>query len=138
MSSSDDDLETVRLVARIVGSYVAKNRLLHQDLPGFIETVHWTVIGLRMNGAAAVPAETPKPAIPIKRSITDEFIVCLEDGMRFKSLKRHLKSAYGLAPEQYRLKWGLPHDYPMVAPNYAAHRSRLAKQIGLGRKRRGA
>lgn len=76
-----------------------------------------------------------KPAVSIKKSVTDDFIVCLEDGLKFKSLKRHLRSAYKMTPEEYRAKWGLPHDYPMVAPHYAAHRSRLAKQIGLGRKR---
>jgi predicted transcriptional regulator len=79
--------------------------------------------------------DAPKPAVPIKRSVTDAFIVCLDDGLKFKSLKRHLRTSYDMTPEQYRAKWGLPHDYPMVAPDYAEHRSRLAKSIGLGRKR---
>ena len=131
-----DDLTVVQLVARVVSSYVANNRMVHQDLPGFIESVHQTVVSFGRNGAIVPVGEPPKPAIAIKRSVTSEYIICLEDGIRFKSLKRHLRSCYDMTPEQYRMKWGLPHDYPMVAPNYAAHRSRLAKQIGLGRKRR--
>ncbi len=88
------------------------------------------------NGAAAAPSETLKPAVPVKRSITPEYIVCLEDGKKFKSLKRHLRTQFDMTPERYREKWGLPPDYPMVAPNYAAARSQLAKQMGLGQQRR--
>jgi predicted transcriptional regulator len=121
------------MVARVVAAYVANNRMIAQDLPALIESVHSTILSLQ-NGATAVQ-EAAKPAISIRRSVTDDHIVCLEDGLKFKSLKRHLRSSYGLTPEQYRVKWGLPHDYPMVAPNYAARRSTLAKQIGLGRKR---
>jgi predicted transcriptional regulator len=128
-----EPLDGVQIVARLVAAYVSNNRMLAQDLPVFIETVHRTIATLG-NGTELV-AEAPKPAISIKRSVTDDHIVCLEDGLKFKSLKRHLRSSYGLTPEQYRVKWGLPHDYPMVAPNYAARRSTLAKQIGLGRKR---
>lgn len=128
-----EPLDAVQSVARVVAAYVSNNRMLAQDLPVFIETVHRTIATLG-NGAEYV-VEAPKPAISIKRSVTDDHIVCLEDGLKFKSLKRHLRSSYGLTPEQYRVKWGLPHDYPMVAPNYAARRSTLAKQIGLGRKR---
>ena len=125
--------DPVQIVARLVAAYVSNNRMLAQDLPAFIETVHRTIATLG-NGAEFVD-EVLKPAISIRRSVTDDHIVCLEDGLKFKSLKRHLRSSYGLTPEQYRVKWGLPHDYPMVAPNYAARRSTLAKQIGLGRKR---
>ena len=125
--------DTVQIVARVVAAYVANNRMIAQDLPTFIETVHRAIQSLG-NGAATVH-EAAKPAVPVKRSVTDDYIVCLEDGLKFKSLKRHLRSSYELTPEQYRVKWSLPHDYPMVAPNYAARRSTLAKQIGLGRKR---
>jgi predicted transcriptional regulator len=105
-----------------------------QDLPALIQSVHSSVSALR-NGGEPTGGEPLKPAVPIKRSVQSDFIVCLEDGLKFKSLKRHLRSAYGMTPEQYRTRWGLPHDYPMVAPNYAEHRSKLAKAIGLGRKR---
>ena len=128
------ELVVVEIVARVVASYVANNRLSPQELGPLILAVHETVAQLS-NGAMVAPNDPPKPAVPIRRSVTDEFIVCLEDGIRFKSLKRHLRSAYGMTPEQYRLRWGLPHEYPMVAPAYAARRSQLAKQIGLGRKR---
>lgn len=128
------ELIVVEIVARVVASYVANNRLSPQDLGPLILAVHETVVQLS-DGAVAAPNDPPKPAVPIRRSVTEEFIVCLEDGIRFKSLKRHLRSAYGMTPEQYRLRWGLPHEYPMVAPAYAARRSQLAKQIGLGRKR---
>lgn len=126
--------DAVQIVARVVAAYVANNRMIPQDLPGLIQSVHQTVLTLK-NGGSDGAAEALKPAVPIKRSVTDEHIVCLEDGLKFKSLKRHLRTSYGLTPEQYRAKWGLPHDYPMVAPKYAEHRSRLAKAIGLGRKR---
>ncbi|MEQ1867991.1 MAG: MucR family transcriptional regulator [Micropepsaceae bacterium] len=128
-----DTADTVQIAARVVAAYVSNNRILAEDLPGFVETVHRTIIGLG-NGPQAV-VEAAKPAVSIRRSVTGDHIVCLEDGLKFKSLKRHLWSSYGLTPEQYRVKWGLPHDYPMVAPNYAARRSALAKQIGRGRKR---
>ncbi|MFM9862739.1 MAG: MucR family transcriptional regulator [Micropepsaceae bacterium] len=125
--------DTVQIVARVVAAYVANNRMIAQDLPAFIETIHRAILSLG-SGAAAVH-EAAKPAVSVRRSVTDDYIVCLEDGLKFKSLKRHLRSSYELTPEQYRVKWGLPHDYPMVAPSYAARRSTLAKQIGLGRKR---
>ena len=131
MTSGDGS--AVQIVARVVAAYVANNRLGPQDLTQLILSVHETVAALA-NGRET-NAEAPKPAIAVKRSVTDDFIVCLEDGLKFKSLKRHLRTSYGLSPEQYRAKWGLPHDYPMVAPKYAEHRSRLAKAIGLGRKR---
>src|SRR5262245_58839461 len=129
-----NDFSPIDHVARVVTAYVSNNRMLPQDLPALIEAVHQAVQGLR-NGAEHANGEPPKPAVPIKRSVQGDFIICLEDGLKFKSLKRHLRSAYSMTPEQYRARWGLPHDYPMVAPNYAAHRSKLAKAIGLGRKR---
>ncbi len=128
-----EDADTVQIVARVVAAYVANNRMMAQELPIFIETMHRTIVSL--GHGTIVVHEALKPAVSVKRSVTDDHIVCLEDGLKFKSLKRHLRSSYGLTPEQYRVKWGLPHDYPMVAPNYAARRSTLAKQIGLGRKR---
>ena len=127
---------SVELTATIVSAYVGNNATPASDLPGLIAQVHAAL--LRVSGAA--PSETPleplKPAVPLKKSVTSEYIVCLEDGKKFKSLKRHLRTQYNMTPEQYREKWNLPPDYPMVAPNYAAARSRLAKQMGLGQQRR--
>jgi predicted transcriptional regulator len=105
------------------------------DIPLLIAQVHGALSRVS-NGVADGAAEAPKPAISLKRSVTPEFIVCLEDGKKFKSLKRHLRTQYNMTPEQYREKWSLPPDYPMVAPNYAAARSELAKQMGLGQQRR--
>jgi predicted transcriptional regulator len=127
----------VDLAARIVGAYVSNNRIMSQDVGPLVLAVHQTLVTLKNGGDNPGSGEALKPAVPIKRSIQGDFIVCLEDGLKFKSLKRHLRSAYGLTPEEYRARWGLPHDYPMVAPNYAEHRSKLAKAIGLGRKRSG-
>lgn len=129
-----DDLKTVDLIAQIVSAYVRNNRVSAQDVSEFIRSVHQALISLNA-GRAEFSAEAPRPAVPIKKSVNDEQIVCLEDGLRFKSLKRHLHSEHGMTPEEYRARWNLPHDYPMVAPKYAAHRSQLAKAIGLGRKR---
>lgn len=127
-----DKERLVEATARIVTSYVSNNRMVPGDLPALIGAVHQTVTS--MNGGMMVEArEAQKPVVSVKRSVTDEYIVCLEDGKKFKSLKRHLRTAYKMTPEQYRAKWGLPPDYPMVAPNYAAQRSKLAKAIGLGR-----
>lgn len=128
-----NETSPVDVAARIVAAYASNNRLMPQDLAGLVQSVHATLVALR--GGVAEGGEPPKPAVSIKKSVTDDYIVCLEDGLKFKSLKRHLRSAYKMTPEDYRAKWGLAHDYPMVAPNYAAHRSKLAKQIGLGRKR---
>ena len=125
----------IELAADIVSAYVSKNSVTVGDLPNLINDVHAALMRVS-NGAAEVPAEAPKPAIPIKKSITPEYILCLEDGKKFKSLKRHLRTQYDMTPEQYREKWGLPADYPMVAPNYAQARSQLAKNMGLGQKRR--
>jgi predicted transcriptional regulator len=127
--------EYIELTAEIVSAYVSNNSVMASDIPGLINQVHAALI--RVGGARAEPpAEPLKPAISVKRSITPEHIVCLEDGKKFKSLKRHLRTQYNMTPEQYREKWGLPQDYPMVAPDYAAARSQLAKQMGLGQQRR--
>jgi MucR family transcriptional regulator, transcriptional regulator of exopolysaccharide biosynthesis len=132
-----DEFVLVDMAARIVGAYVSNNRIMSQDVGPLVLSVHQTLVALSNGGDNPGGGEPLKPAVPIKRSIQGDFIICLEDGLKFKSLKRHLRSAYGMTPEEYRSRWGLPHDYPMVAPNYAAHRSKLAKAIGLGRKRPG-
>jgi predicted transcriptional regulator len=132
---SQQDLAAV--TAHIVASYVERNSLSQHELPGLIHTVHQTIAGL--GGEAAAPvAEPQKPAVSVRRSITPDYLICLEDGRSFKSLKRHLSSKYGLTPEGYRAKWDLPSDYPMVAPNYAKVRSDMAKKIGLGSQRKAA
>ena len=127
----DNDL--IDLSTEIVSAYVSHNALSVTDLPRLIADVHSALRGLRSNTAPEL-AEELKPAVPVKKSVAADFIVCLEDGKKFKSLKRHLRTHYNLSPEEYREKWGLPADYPMVAPNYSATRSRLAKDNGLGRK----
>lgn len=127
--------EIIGLVADIVSAYVSNNSVPASDLPALIATTHQAIASLG-SPVAPVVEEKPVPAIPIKKSITPEFLVCLEDGKKFKSLKRHLRTAYDLSPEQYRAKWGLPADYPMVAPAYAEARSQLAKASGLGQQRR--
>lgn len=114
----------------IVSAYVSKNPIQSAELPNLIREIHSTLTSL---GSEDIPTASREPAIPVKKSITDEFLICLEDGKKFKSLKRHLRSKYGLSPEQYREKWGLPYDYPMVAPSYARKRSALAKEMGLGK-----
>jgi predicted transcriptional regulator len=125
----------VGLTANIVSAYVSHNPVAAADIPALIDQVH-TALSSVSTGRRLAHPEPPKPVVSVKRSITPDYIVCLEDGKRFKSLKRHLRTQYNLSPDQYRDKWGLPRDYPMVAPNYAATRSRLAMQIGLGQKRR--
>lgn len=116
----------------IVAAHVSNNAVSSTDLPALIESVFGTLSGL--NGEPAEPEVELKPAVPIKKSITPEHLICLEDGKELKMLKRHLATAYGMTPEDYRAKWGLPHDYPMVAPKYSETRKQLAKKIGLGRK----
>jgi|SRR3954454_5364857 predicted transcriptional regulator len=125
----------IELTADIVSAYVSNNSVSAAEIPGLINQVHSALLRVS-NGQAESPAEPLRPAVPVKRSITPEHIVCLEDGKKFKSLKRHLRTQYDMTPEQYREKWSLPIDYPMVAPNYAAARSQLAKQMGLGQQRR--
>ena len=129
--SGDNDL--IDLSTEIVSAYVSHNALSVADLPKLIADVHAALRGLR-TGVPAEPAEELKPAVSVRKSIAPDYIICLEDGKKFKSLKRHLRTHYNLSPEEYREKWGLPADYPMVAPNYSATRSRLAKDNGLGRK----
>ena len=125
----------VALTADIVIAYLSKNTVVASELPVVINAVCEALI------IASAKSEQPQtaeliPAVPIKKSITPDYIICLDDGKKFKSLKRHIRTLYGLSPEEYREKWGLPYDYPMVAPNYAASRSALAKKIGLGRRQK--
>jgi predicted transcriptional regulator len=128
----------IELAAEIVAAFVSNNPLPKGELPSLIQAVHMAVVSLAEGLETAEPQiEAKEPAVPIRKSITPEFLICLDDGKRFKSLRRHL-AGLGLTPEQYREKWTLPSDYPMVAPNYAAQRSALAKQIGLGQIRQGA
>jgi predicted transcriptional regulator len=136
MGTSESN-NTVGLVAEIVSAYVSNNSLPATDLGSLIGEVHAAVTKLGDGVGEAAPTEPLKPAVPIKKSITEEFLICLEDGRKFKSLKRHLRTRYNMTPEQYRAKWLLPPDYPMVAPGYAQTRSRMAKDMGLGQQRRG-
>jgi predicted transcriptional regulator len=135
MSDNPASSNYIELAADIVSAYVSNNSVPSGDLPALISDVHLALVKVAGSGSEA-PAEAPKPAIPVKKSITPDHIVCLEDGKKFKSLKRHLRTQYNMTPEQYRERWGLPADYPMVAPNYAKARSQLAKQMGLGQQRR--
>jgi predicted transcriptional regulator len=134
MDKSDSSELLIELTAEIVAAYVSNNSVAANDLPGVISQVHAAL------GGTVAPAEEvlekPKPAVSVRRSIQSDHLVCLEDGQKFKSLKRHLMTHHGLTPEQYREKWDLPADYPMVAPSYAESRSRLAKEMGLGQKRK--
>jgi predicted transcriptional regulator len=132
---SDDNELLVELVAGIVSAFVSHNSVPTSDLPALIASTHSALTGLDKHVAPAVE-EKLVPAVPIKKSITPDFLICLEDGKKFKSLKRHLNTQYGMSPDQYRAKWGLPGDYPMVAPAYAEARSSLAKKMGLGQQRR--
>jgi predicted transcriptional regulator len=127
----------VQLAASIVSAYIANNSLPMADLPGLISSVHAVVAKLVDDSSQAPPAEPQRPAVSIKKSISDDYLICLEDGRKFKSLKRHLRTRYNMTPEQYRAKWQLSADYPMVAPAYAETRSRMAKDMGLGQQRRG-
>jgi predicted transcriptional regulator len=135
VSNPMNQANNIELAADIVSAYVSNNSVPAGELPGLINEVYSALLRVGA-GSAAAPAEPLKPAIPVKRSVTNDYIICLEDGKKFKSLKRHLRTQYGLSPEDYREKWGLPADYPMVAPNYAKARSNLAKQMGLGQQRR--
>lgn len=135
MADNGTNPDILGLTAEIVAAHVSNNAVSLPDLPGLIQDVYRTLANV---GAPPAPAaEKPQPAVPVKKSMTPEFLICLEDGKKLKMLKRHLKTAYNLSPEQYRERWGLGSDYPMVAPNYAKHRSNLAKKIGLGTKPRG-
>ena len=131
-----ENAANLELAAEIVSAYVSNNSLPALDLPAFIHSVHGALVGLATGQVAAAEAAPAKePAVPIKKSVAPDFIICLEDGKKFKSLKRHLRTSYSMSPEEYRVKWGLPPSYPMVAPNYAKARSELALKFGLGQKR---
>lgn len=125
----------MELAAEIVSAYVSNNSVPASDLPGLISDVHAALIRVTSVPVPA-PVEVLKPAVPTKKSVTNDYIICLEDGKRFKSLKRHLRTQYNMSPDEYREKWGLGSEYPMVAPNYAQARSQLAKEMGLGQQRR--
>lgn len=133
MEYPNDPDPIISIAGDVVCAYVAKNPLPAADLPDFIHKVYASLKTVS-GGSPTVLLDEQKAAVPVKRSVTPDFIICLEDGRRFKSLRRHIETHYGLTPDQYRKKWGLPHDYPMVAPNYSATRSRLAKSMGLGRR----
>ena len=124
--------EFVEMTADIVSAYVSNSSVSVADLPALIQQVHKALVGIADSASTPEAAPPAAPAVSIKKSITPDFLICLEDGRKFKSLKRHLRTKYDMSPEQYRAKWGLPKDYPMVAPNYAMARSNLAKQMGLG------
>ena len=136
MSEQPNTPNYIELAADLVSAFVSNNLVPAAELPTLIGAVHAALTKVA-NGTSEPAVEAPKaPAVSVKKSVQPDYIVCLEDGKRFKSLKRHLRTVYDLTPDQYRAKWGLPADYPMVAPNYAAARSELAKQLGLGQKRR--
>jgi MucR family transcriptional regulator, transcriptional regulator of exopolysaccharide biosynthesis len=135
MEQTSPKSELIELAADIVSAYVSNNTVPTNDLAALIGDVHQALVKAS-TGAAEPVKEELKPAVPIRRSVTPDHIVCLEDGKKFKSLKRHLRTHYDLSPEEYREKWGLAPDYPMVAPNYAAARSQLAKKMGLGQRRK--
>jgi MucR family transcriptional regulator, transcriptional regulator of exopolysaccharide biosynthesis len=136
MAEKPDDGGYIQLTANIISAYVSNNTVASAEIPALISQVYSALTRVSNGGPVAAPAEPLRPAVPIKRSVTAEYIVCLEDGKKFKSLKRHLRTQYGLTPDQYRAKWNLPADYPMVSHNYAEARSQLAKQMGLGQQRR--
>jgi predicted transcriptional regulator len=136
MENNNELAETlITLTADIVSAHVSNNTVAVADLPALIQNIHVALSGL--GGTVAPPEEKPTPAVSIRSSVKPDFIVCLEDGKKLKMLKRHLMTHYGLTPDDYRAKWGLASDYPMVAPNYAQQRRTLAKKIGLGTKRGG-
>jgi predicted transcriptional regulator len=135
MRHMPDTLNYIELAAEIVSAYVSNNSVPASDLPTLIGDVHGAIVRVS-SGAAVVAPEAAKPAVAPKKSITNDYLICLEDGRKFKSLKRHLRTQYNMSPEEYREKWGLASDYPMVAPAYAKARSALAKQMGLGQQRR--
>lgn len=131
MPDSTTHADLLAFTTEIVSSHVANNTVAQNEISGLIEQVFRTLSGLG-SGVSMLSADRPQPSVPIKKSITPDYIICLEDGKKLKMLKRHLKTAYDMTPEDYRERWGLPADYPMVAPNYAKQRSLLAKDIGLG------
>lgn len=126
------DTALLGLTSQIVSAFASKNSISAADLPSLIKSVHQSLSALGQPQEAAEPPADLKPAVPVRKSVTPDYIICLEDGKKLKMLKRHLKSSYGLSPDDYRAKWGLPADYPMTAPNYAKARSEMAVKIGLG------
>ena len=136
MAEDTPSADLLGLTAEIVAAHVSNNPVALTDLPNLITEVYRTLTSVGLPASKPQP-ERPQPAVPIKKSITPEYLICLEDGKKLKMLKRHLQTSYNMTPEQYRERWGLGNDYPMVAPNYAKHRSTLAKKIGLGTKPRG-
>lgn len=133
------DRSCAALVAEITAAYVSRHEVAQADLPELIAAIHGSLASLSLSHTAQTQAQLPKaiPAVPIDQSVTNDYIVCLEDGKRFKSLKRHLRTGYGLTPDEYRRKWGLPAGYPMVAPFYARRRSALARLSGFGKRAAG-
>lgn len=135
-TAGGNDVDILGLSAEIVAAYVGQNTVSQTAIPDLIRTVHQALASLNGGGELPQPVEKAKPAVPVGRSVQHDYIVCLEDGKKLKMLKRYLRSHYDMSPEEYRRKWGLPPDYPMVAPNYAEARSQLAKKMGLGQQRR--
>ncbi len=133
MTDQPNTTELLTLTTEVVAAHVANNTVPVGELPQLIQDVYKTLAAM---GSQPAQPERPQPAVPVKKSVTPDYIICLEDGKKLKMLKRHLKTAYNMTPEEYRERWNLPPDYPMVAPNYAQHRSSLAKKIGLGTKPR--
>ncbi len=133
MAETVESAEMLELVAQIVAAHLSHNRVATDGLPALIRDVYGSLAGV---GKEETAAPRPQPAVPVKKSVFPDYIICLEDGKKLKMLKRHLKTSYQMTPEQYRERWGLPPEYPMVAPNYAQHRSSLAKKIGLGTRPR--
>jgi predicted transcriptional regulator len=123
----------LEMTTQIVASYLGHNSLAAAEIPDLIKSVHGSLVEAE-GGSEGVGQPSQKPAVPIRKSVTPDYVICLEDGKKLKMLKRHLRTAYGMSPDQYRAKWGLPIDYPIVAPNYAKQRSAFARKIGLGRK----
>jgi predicted transcriptional regulator len=134
MNESPTSADCIELATEIVSAYVSRNSVPVAELPGLIQSVHAALAKIGTAEVAKAQPEPLTPAVSVKKSVTPDYIICLEDGKRFKSLKRHLATSYGMSPDEYRAKWSLPADYPMVAPAYAAARSALAKSMGLGQK----
>jgi len=134
VSDSLSHAEVLQMTTKVVSAYVGYNSVGETQIPEVIKSVYASLAGLDGHTEPGAKAKQ-KPAVPIKKSITPDYVICLEDGMKFKMLKRHLRTTYGLSPEDYRVRWGLGSDYPMVAPNYSKRRSAFAKQIGLGKRR---
>lgn len=132
MSDKADKNNILAWTTEIVSSHLSNNSVKSEEIPHLIEQTYKTLVNIDKDGS--INGDRPQPAVPIKKSITPDYLICLEDGKKLKMLKRHLKTAYDMTPEEYRERWGLPADYPMVAPNYAEQRSKLAKDIGLGTK----